>query len=68
MNTNKHEPLLPCPFCGDMPLMHIGSSFEVSCTNVLCYANPAVLSSNEEGAVKHWNTRAKSGQCRKGKK
>ncbi|WP_299074777.1 Lar family restriction alleviation protein [uncultured Paraglaciecola sp.] len=74
--TNKQQTieLLPCPFCGEAPILASGYNIEgayISCTNQECCCMPqsdATATSNSDGSlnideaigevIEAWNTRA----------
>jgi Lar family restriction alleviation protein len=62
--------LLPCPFCGGTPKIHVGLNnfFDVEIVCDTCSASgscfdderDAAKNKNKEAAAKHWNTRVKA--------
>lgn len=54
-------PLMPCPFCGETPLLLPGHNhgFFVGCEGLHCPVNPELTFTTEtaEQAAERWNTR-----------
>ena len=53
---------LPCPWCGEKPLVHkvdgcVGTTYRVRCANGKCMINCYVAETNRDLAVAWWNNR-----------
>ncbi len=56
--------MLPCPFCGETPIMepwHGGelNRVRIGCDNDDCCAGPSVIGESPVEAMSRWNTRNK---------
>jgi len=62
MKSRKEKNLLPCPFCGTIPIIepwHGGGPLKrlISCQNENCEVAPAVTGTTQKKAITYWNYR-----------
>ena len=62
---NEHTPLLPCPFCGELPRKqrNRGGGLYIFCSNRELCVCPSIEGSNggdDSETIAAWNTRAQS--------